>query len=148
MARIARRYFVPSNATSKFVDRIRGRLIFGLLTKSNIQDALEFAVAASCLKQSSPGYFNLVAVEAHPAKFSDLKFKIRMKLQLRSYQKEGVQAWIDHSCQGNVYLPTGSGKTWVALKAMEHVKQSTLVGMPTIDLMNQWYGLIADAFEI
>ena len=39
-------------------DCFAGGLIFGLLTKTSHQDALEFAVAASCLKHSIPGDFN------------------------------------------------------------------------------------------
>ncbi len=53
----------------EIVDRVGGGdsfasgLIYGLLTKNNTKDALEFAVAASCLKHSIPGDFNLVSVE-------------------------------------------------------------------------------------
>ncbi|NND70083.1 MAG: sugar kinase [Rhodothermales bacterium] len=49
------------------VDRVGGGdafasgLIYGLLSKDNSFDALEFAVAASCLKQTIPGDFNLVS---------------------------------------------------------------------------------------
>jgi 2-dehydro-3-deoxygluconokinase len=49
------------------VDRVGGGdsfasgLIYGLLTKANTKDALEFAVAASCLKHTIPGDFNLVS---------------------------------------------------------------------------------------
>lgn len=39
-------------------DCFAGGLIFGLLTMQSHQDALEFAVAASCLKHSIPGDFN------------------------------------------------------------------------------------------
>ena len=51
------------------VDRVGGGdsfasgLIYGLLTKKSTKDALEFAVAASCLKHSIPGDFNLVSAE-------------------------------------------------------------------------------------
>jgi len=44
-------------------DAFAGGLICGLLTKDNTGDALEFAVAASCLKQTIPGDFNLVTAE-------------------------------------------------------------------------------------
>lgn len=50
------------------VDRVGGGdafasgLIYGLLNKNNSKDALEFAVAASCLKQTIPGDFNFVTV--------------------------------------------------------------------------------------
>jgi 2-dehydro-3-deoxygluconokinase len=53
----------------EIVDRVGGGdsfasgLIYGLMTKENTKDALEFAVAASCLKHSIPGDFNLVSVE-------------------------------------------------------------------------------------
>ncbi|HUI30499.1 MAG TPA: sugar kinase [Candidatus Acidoferrales bacterium] len=51
------------------VDRVGGGdsfasgLIYGLLRKSSTREALEFAVAASCLKQTIPGDFNLVSVD-------------------------------------------------------------------------------------
>jgi 2-dehydro-3-deoxygluconokinase len=53
----------------QIVDRVGGGdsfasgLIYGQLTKENTKDALEFAVAASCLKHSIPGDFNLVTVD-------------------------------------------------------------------------------------
>jgi 2-dehydro-3-deoxygluconokinase len=53
----------------EIVDRVGGGdsfasgLIYGILNKSNSKDALEFAVAASCLKHSIPGDFNLVSLE-------------------------------------------------------------------------------------
>lgn len=53
----------------QLVDRVGGGdsfasgLIYGLLTKENTRDALEFAVAASCLKQTIPGDFNLISAE-------------------------------------------------------------------------------------
>ncbi|KAA3656790.1 MAG: sugar kinase [Calditrichaeota bacterium] len=53
----------------QIVDRVGGGdsfasgLIYGLLSKENTRDALEFAVAASCLKQTIPGDFNLVSVD-------------------------------------------------------------------------------------
>lgn len=48
------------------VDRVGGGdsfasgLIYGLLTKDDTREALEFAVAASCLKHTIPGDFNLI----------------------------------------------------------------------------------------
>jgi 2-dehydro-3-deoxygluconokinase len=51
------------------VDRVGGGdsfasgLIYGLLNKHNTKDALEFAVAASCLKQTIHGDFNLVGID-------------------------------------------------------------------------------------
>ncbi len=53
----------------QIVDRVGGGdsfasgLIYGLLNKTNSKEALEFAVAASCLKQTIPGDFNLVSID-------------------------------------------------------------------------------------
>lgn len=53
----------------QIVDRVGGGdafasgLIYGLLSKTDTREALEFAVAASCLKQTIPGDFNLVSEE-------------------------------------------------------------------------------------
>lgn len=53
----------------QLIDRVGGGdsfasgLIYGLLTKETSKDALEFAVAASCLKQTIPGDFNLASTE-------------------------------------------------------------------------------------
>ncbi len=44
-------------------DSFSGGLIHGLLTKPNQGEALEFAVAASALKHTIPGDFNLVSVD-------------------------------------------------------------------------------------
>ncbi|KJS82149.1 MAG: 2-dehydro-3-deoxygluconokinase [Peptococcaceae bacterium BICA1-8] len=44
-------------------DSFCGGLLYGLLSGMDNQRALEFAVAASCLKHSIPGDFNLVSVE-------------------------------------------------------------------------------------
>lgn len=53
----------------QIVDRVGGGdsfssgLIFGLLNYDNSKKGLEFAVGASCLKQTIPGDFNLVSIE-------------------------------------------------------------------------------------
>ena len=44
-------------------DSFSGGLIHGLLTKPNQAEALEFAVAASALKHTIPGDFNLVSAD-------------------------------------------------------------------------------------
>jgi 2-dehydro-3-deoxygluconokinase len=44
-------------------DSFAGGLIYGFLTMSSHKDALEFAVAASCLKHSVPGDFNRITVD-------------------------------------------------------------------------------------
>ncbi len=53
----------------QLIDRVGGGdsfasgLIYGLLKKESTKDALEFAVAASCLKQTIPGDFNIISAD-------------------------------------------------------------------------------------
>ena len=44
-------------------DSFSGGIIHGLLTMPSMDEALEFAVAASALKQTVPGDFNLMSVD-------------------------------------------------------------------------------------
>ena len=57
---------------------------------------------------------------------------------LRPYQRLALGAWEANKRRGVVVLPTGAGKTYVALKAMLLSQRSTLILAPTIDLVQQW----------
>jgi len=45
-----------------------------------------------------------------------------------------------------VVLPTAAGKTYLAQLCMEHTPRSTLIVVPTLDLMHQWYAHLKAAF--
>jgi superfamily II DNA or RNA helicase len=62
------------------------------------------------------------------------------------HQKEAVEAWVKNKRQGVVVLPTGAGKTFVAQLAMQATPRSTLIVVPTLDLMHQWYANLKAAF--
>ncbi len=64
------------------------------------------------------------------------------------YQNEAVEAWSGAGGRGIVVLPTGAGKTFVAQLIMLRVQRPTLVVTPTIDLMQQWYGVLASGFDM
>lgn len=53
------------------------------------------------------------------------------------YQAEALEAW-QRGKRGVVELPTGAGKTLLALHAMCAVQRATLVLVPTLDLLAQW----------
>ena len=63
------------------------------------------------------------------------------------HQTEAVETWWRAGGRGVVVLPTGTGKTYVAVLAVERAGRPTLVVTPTIDLLNQWYGELSDAFD-
>ncbi len=66
----------------------------------------------------------------------------------RRYQDEAVDAWRKAGRRGVVVLPTGSGKTYVAERCIADTRRSTLVVVPTIDLLSQWYALLHAAFGV
>lgn len=77
-----------------------------------------------------------------------VKLKLRLQTEFRAhpYQRDALKAWLESGSKGTIILPTGAGKTFVALGAISKACCPTLVIAPTIDLMNQWYALLADAF--
>nr|WP_156709502.1 DEAD/DEAH box helicase family protein [Natronomonas sp. CBA1123] len=67
--------------------------------------------------------------------------------ELRSYQQEALDAWREANDRGTLELPTGSGKTVVAIAAMAALDTATLVVVPTIDLLEQWRGELRAEFD-
>ncbi|AEH38807.1 DEAD/DEAH box helicase [Halopiger xanaduensis] len=90
--------------------------------------------------------------------------------ELRDYQHEALSAWLERdrwadgtgaatageaeidaapsaAPAGVLELPTGSGKTVIALKAIERLATPTLVVVPTIDLLEQWIGELETEFD-
>jgi superfamily II DNA or RNA helicase len=67
---------------------------------------------------------------------------------LRPEQEEAVSAWRAAGGRGVVVMPTGTGKTEVALAVMERTGASTLVVSPVRDLMYQWHRRILRGLSI
>jgi superfamily II DNA or RNA helicase len=61
-----------------------------------------------------------------------------LSLVPRSYQADACAAWQQQRGRGVVVLPTGAGKTVVALMAIERLAVRTLIVVPTIELLTQW----------
>ncbi|RMG56596.1 MAG: DEAD/DEAH box helicase [Acidobacteria bacterium] len=74
-------------------------------------------------------------------------FRVTLDMEPRPYQREAIAAWRRHGRRGVVILPTGAGKSFVAQMAIEQTGRSTLIVVPTIDLMNQWYDLLLATFQ-
>jgi superfamily II DNA or RNA helicase len=64
------------------------------------------------------------------------------------HQQEAVRAWEAAGGQGVVVLPTGAGKTFVAALAIGAKRRSTLVVVPTLDLMAQWHENLSVTFGV
>ena len=63
---------------------------------------------------------------------------------LRPYQEDAIRSWTHHDGRGVIVLPTGAGKTVVALGIAAQLGLRTLVVVPTIELLQQWRQALAD----
>lgn len=60
-------------------------------------------------------------------------------LALRPYQQEAIESWKALGGRGTIVLPTGAGKSIVATLAIDAVRAPTLIVVPQLDLLHQWY---------
>jgi superfamily II DNA or RNA helicase len=96
----------------------------------------------------------VLALRAHEVEFTDrargyaeLPLTPSITHEPFPYQSESLSAWRSHQWRGVIVLPTGAGKTYVATLAIASRKRSTLVVVPTLDLLNQWYDVLSAAFK-
>lgn len=78
--------------------------------------------------------------------YQPLELSPKVSMTPYPHQQEALQAWIDQGWRGVVVLPTASGKTYLAQLAMQATPRSTLITVPTLDLMHQWYAHLEAAF--
>jgi superfamily II DNA or RNA helicase len=76
-----------------------------------------------------------------------LLFSLTSKFVLRDYQEKALDKWLSFDQRGTLILPTGSGKTIIGLAAIEKLALRTLIVVPTIDMVNQWFDMVNQWFE-
>src|SRR5271166_4298914 len=64
------------------------------------------------------------------------------------HQVEALNTWWKDGGRGVVVLPTGTGKTHVAILAINKAARPALVVTPTLDLLHQWYAELRNAFGV
>ena len=109
--------------------------------ESTRRHANDYTKVMSELKESGAEYRDN-ALKAPPVNLPISRF------EARDYQSEAVASWERAGFRGIVVLPTGAGKTVMAIKAMERLQVATLIVVPTIVLMDQWRNTLKDAFGI
>lgn len=109
-------------------------------TRCHRAPALAYADVVRTLVASSTAY------EDDARRYSHLETGARVHREPRPYQREALTAWQTNRARGLVVLPTGSGKSHVALLAIDDKRRSTLVVAPTLDLVRQWFDLLATTF--
>ena len=84
----------------------------------------------------------------HARAFAPIEdLSLKTPLELRPHQKTAFQAWRKALYRGVAALPTGSGKTILAVMATAHLKRPTLYLVPTLDLLQQWVAVLEHFFQ-
>ena len=81
-------------------------------------------------------------------RWQNLSLQLQENWEPHAYQIEALNAWVAAERWGSVVLPTGAGKTVLALHAIQQTGVNTLVVVPTIDLLHQWYARLENAFGL
>jgi superfamily II DNA or RNA helicase len=123
----------------------RGTLL--LKGKRSFQD-WTFDARVACLRAPAIAYDRARAelLRAHGPAFGD-RVRVPARVSwpavnlpsLREAQLEAINAWESGGRRGVVVMPTGTGKTEVALAAMAAARIATLIVAPVRDLMHQWH---------
>lgn len=87
-----------------------------------------------------------VPVRDEAATFLKLDLGYAREVTPYRHQQLALNAWKGAGRRGVVVLPTGAGKTLVAQLALRDTPRSTLICVPTLDLMHQWYSGLLAAF--
>jgi len=72
--------------------------------------------------------------------------EVKERVKLRDYQQEAVNYWLEERL-GVVGLPTGSGKTIVAIDIISQLRCKTIIFVPTRTLVLQWYERLKRYFK-
>lgn len=93
-------------------------------------------------------YKHGISVEDHAKDYSKLPdLKLHNNWIPMKHQAEAIAAWREAQCRGVAVMPTGSGKTFLAMLAINLLKRSTIIIVPTIDLLQQWASILEQNFQ-
>jgi len=90
---------------------------------------------------------NLTGIQDTVPRWEHLNTTLDTKRDPHDYQTEALDAWVAAERRGSIVLPTGAGKTFVAVQAIHQTNRSTVIVAPTIDLLHQWYARLGNALN-
>ena len=133
----------------------------GTLILQDVPDALQMQIPdirwdERTLTFRAPAYRYrqiISQLRAHDVPYSDSarqftvkSFNNQKQVSPYPYQSEAIDAWHANGKRGVISLPTGAGKTFIAILLIADTQRPTLVHVPTIDLMHQWYEVLKEHF--
>lgn len=78
--------------------------------------------------------------------FGVTPFPFKEPFRPYQHQAAALKQWIASQKRGTVELPTGAGKTRLAVLAIEATQRPTLVLVPTLELLFQWQAVLEAQF--
>jgi superfamily II DNA or RNA helicase len=93
----------------------------------------EEAIEGDALDELRFGAFRRACAACEP-----LAPAARLTVEARPYQADALEAWMEAGGRGVVVLPTGAGKTILAMTAVAASGVRPLVVVPTLELLKQW----------
>jgi superfamily II DNA or RNA helicase len=88
-----------------------------------------------------------IAYDDKARAYQPTPWNLRASREPFPHQTEALDTWWKGGARGVVVLPTGTGKTFLAVLAIHKAARPALVITPTIDLLHQWYAELLDAFD-
>lgn len=139
----SKKIIVRYEAGTLLVDGIAKELAAQLKDLSWDSRTLEWRAPASAYRELILALRALgISAEDQARAYETTAWKLVEPITPRPHQVDALRAWIQAEKRGTVELPTGAGKTILAVLAIVAAGRSTLVVVPTIDLMQQWQGVL------
>ncbi len=117
-------------------------LVWDARTASHRAPAYAYAAIVRALVQAA------IPFEDRARAYQEPGLELCIRREPRPYQTEACTEWRRAKGRGVVVLPTGAGKTHVAVLAALEKNRSTLVVAPTLDLVRQWYDVLRTSFGL
>jgi superfamily II DNA or RNA helicase len=122
----------------------------------HLREMIKFDDRVGCFRAMAFNYAPLVLglkelgilFEDNAKDFTPIPLQLDTEFELRSHQREALMRWKEADCRAVIAMPTGSGKTFLAVNAMNYLRRPTLVVVPTIDLLQQWTTALENFFKI
>ncbi len=126
---------------SEQAEVLPGTMTWDARTHSFRGPALNYADVVNQLRAQGLTY------EDKARRYTPLPCTLRIHRSPRPYQRDALEAWTKAKRRAVVVLPTGAGKSHLAVMAIAATQRPTLVIAPTLDLVRQWYDLLRSSFD-